>query len=255
MVFSTDWNTKHGRIFFRVKVGNNYMENINTMRVHCSYPDMRSVEKLKQIIESIKLPISHENISLAEDILNSISPIYTKGHSLHFMLKHHEYDTNDINNLFSRLKSNIEKGEFYESQTIVSLILEQIKEKEDLFYQIDVNIEQNQISINITDIINNYLFYDDMDIEVYIKEYKEPNSEKIMDNMQTIARDHSQMDPSKHIDLLKPEKIELISEAIKLENIKNKFSGPFYYDWKELEIIVLYGANQNYYFTKRLVLN
>ncbi len=49
-VFYADWTAKHGRFFLRVRIGNDYLNNVYTMRVHCQHIDVRTVEKLKDLL-------------------------------------------------------------------------------------------------------------------------------------------------------------------------------------------------------------
>jgi len=249
-VFYTDWTAKHGRIFFRVKTGNDYLNDIYTMRVHCKHIDMRTAEKLKDLLQAIKLPLEHKNGLMARQIFEHVYATYTQGHSLQFMLKHHEQQIDDLDALFEQLEHTVSKSAFDEARNMIVQIEQKISEKEEIFFKLDVSKNDDSISVTIQDNINDYSFYSDPNVEVYLKEYEEPSIEELMRQVHSMPTDHSKIDPSMHMTMLQPDKDKLIDGTIRLENSVNAFTGIIPKEWENARIIVLYGNNQNYYLTK-----
>ena len=109
-IYYTDWKARHGRIFFRLKTDKGYFdETVYTMRVLCKHIDMRTFEKLKEQLQSMKLPLEHENSSFAKKLYDECFSTYTKGHSPRFMLIHHEQETENLDIMFKGLKESIDK--------------------------------------------------------------------------------------------------------------------------------------------------
>ena len=112
-IYYTDWKATHGRIFFRLRTDKDYFDDkIYTMRVHCQHIDMRAVEKLKEQIQAIRLPLEHKNRSFATDLYDDLYTTFIQGHSLSFMLQHHERETGDLDTLFTKLKGSIDRSDF-----------------------------------------------------------------------------------------------------------------------------------------------
>ncbi len=121
--FYTDWKARHGRIFFRLKTDNAYFDdNIYTMRVHCRHIDMRTFEKLKEQLQSIKLPLEHKNSYFAKSLYENLYATYTQGHSPRFMLMHHEKETGELDSLLKQLKSSIDMSAYNKAKKIVAQI-------------------------------------------------------------------------------------------------------------------------------------
>jgi hypothetical protein len=252
----TDWKAKHGRIFFRVKNETKYLnDTIYTMRVHCRHIDMRTVEKLKEQLQAIKLPLKHKNRSFATKLYNDLNTTYTQGHSLRFMLKHHEKETEDLDVLFTQLKGSIANSDFNQAEKLVVQIEHKITEKEKEFYTVNVNKIERDIHIEIEDAINIYSFHEDPSVEVYVKEYREPTMEELMTKAHSVAMDHTHMDPSAHSKMLKPDKNRLTKDAAALEKSQSFFTGSLPEEWDVISVIIFYGADQNYYITNQFKLN
>lgn len=114
--YHTEWEAKHGRIFFRVKKNSVYIDqNVYSMRVHCSHIDMRSVEKLKELLLALELPVVHENRSMAKNIYKALFAAYTQGHSLQFMLEHHEIDTEEWDKVTVVVFYGVDQGYYFTS--------------------------------------------------------------------------------------------------------------------------------------------
>jgi len=254
--FYTDWKAHHGRIFFRIKTDKVYFDdNIYTMRVHCRYIDMRTFENLKEQLQSIKLPLGHKNSFFAKNLYEKLYASYTQGHSPRFMLIHHEKQTGDLDSLFKQLESSIDRSAFYEAKKIIVQIEEKIKVKEELFYKISPVKNNNVVNINVEDNINSYSFYEDPNVEVYVKEYREPSMDELVAKDHSFIIDHSKMDPSVHQKMLKPEKTQLTKGAFKLEKSNNLFTGTLPETWGAISVVVFYGMDQNYYLTYQFKLN
>ena len=149
-IYYTDWKAKHGRIFFRVKNETEYLNDaIYTMRVHCRHIDMRTVEKLKEKLQAIKLPLNHQNSSFAAKLYDDLYTTYTKGHSLRFMLQHHERETEDMDILFTQLQGSIANSDFDQAGKLVGQIENKITEKEKEFYTMNVKKIGSVIQIEI----------------------------------------------------------------------------------------------------------
>jgi hypothetical protein len=252
----TDWKAKHGRIFFRVKNETEYLsDTIYTMRVHCRHIDMRTVEKLKGQLLAIKLPLEHQNRSFATKLFNDVNTTYTQGHSLRFMLKHHEKDTEDLDVLFTQLKGTIANSDFNQAKKLVVQIEHKITEKEKEFYKLNVKKTDRDIEIKIEDAINVYSFYNDPNVMVYVKEYREPTIEELMTKAHSVTTDHSNMDPSVHSKMLKLDKNQLTKDAVALEKSQNFFTGSPPEEWIAISVIIFYGADQNYYIINQFKLN
>jgi len=255
-IYYTDWKAKHGRIFFRVKTEHEYLDaNIYTMRVHCRHIDMRTVEKLKEQIQAIRLPLEHKNRSFATKLYNDLYTIYTQGHSPRFILKHHGKETKDLNGLFNQLKGSIAKSEFDQAKKLVVQIEQEITEKEKEFYKLSVEKIDHVIKIGIEDAINDYSFYEDPNVKVYVKEYREPTIEELMTKAHSVTMDHSNIDPSVHSKMLKPDKNRLIKDAVNLEKTQKFFIGSLPEEWGAISVIIFYGMDQNYYLTNQFNLD
>ena len=255
-IYYTDWKAKHGRIFFRVKNETKYLDDtIYTMRVHCRHIDMKTVEKLKEQIRAIKLPLEHKNRSFATNLYNDLYTIYTQGHSLKFMLTHHEKETEDLDILFTQLQGSIANSDFDQAEKLVVQIEQKITEKEKEFYTLSVEKIDHDIKIEIEDNINVYSFYEDPSVKVYVKEYSEPTSEELMTKAHSVPMDHSNIDPSVHSKMLKPDKNRLTKDAVTLEKSQNFFTGSPPEEWGTISVIIFYGMDQNYYLTKQFKLD
>jgi hypothetical protein len=254
-VFYTGWTTKHGRIFFRVKTGNDYLNNIYTMRVHCKHIDIRTAEKLKDLLQAMKLPLEHKNGLVVQQLFEHVYATYTQGHSLQFILRHHEQQINDLDALFEQLEQTVSKSAFGQAKNLIVQIEQKINEKEEIFFKLDVLKNDDFISVAIEDNINDYSFYSDPNVEVYVKEYEEPSIEELMGQVHSMPTDHSKIDPSMHMRMLQPDKDKLIDGAIRLENSVNAFTGIISKEWENARIIVVYGNNQSYYLTKNVKLD
>ncbi|MBW8003716.1 MAG: hypothetical protein FVQ80_17205 [Planctomycetes bacterium] len=251
--YHTEWEAKHGRIFFRVKKDSGYIDqNVYSMRVHCSHIDMRSVEKLKELLLDLQLPVVHENRSMAKNSYEALFAAYTQGHSLQFMLKHHEIDTADLDTLFKQLSESIGKSDFPEAKRLLASLKEEVRATEELFYQLSVTRDNETVRIRVVDKINAYAFYRDPAVEVYIKEYREPSGAELI--AITHGSDYSEHDPSKHLEALKPNKEKLIKGAIQLEKVVDSFEGILTEEWDKVTVVVLYGVDQGYYFTSHYAL-
>ena len=90
--------------------------------------------------------------------------------------------------------------------------------------------------------------------EVYIREHRKPTIEELMKRLHSIPRDHSKMDPSMHMESLKPDKNKLTQNTIKLQNKGDSFSGSIPTEWRSIRVIVIYGNEQSYYLTKNIKL-
>ena len=252
-LFYTDWVAKHGRILFRVRVGDEYLENIYTTRVHCRHIDMRTVEGLKDLLESIKLPLEHKNSIFAQQLFDQIYSSYTQGHSLQYMLNHHEQPTEEIDLLFDKLKDTLRQSDLETSKKLVDEILGGISQKEEVFFSLEAVKDGDLVTVRINDNINNdYSFSSDEKAEVYVREYEKPTIEELMEKVHSMPTDHSKMDPSMHMELLKPDKNKLTQNSIKLGNKGDSFSGNIPTEWKSIAVIVIYGAEQSYYLTKNV---
>jgi len=254
-LFYTDWVAKHGRIFFRVKIGDEYLEDVYTTRVHCRHIDMRTVEQLKDLLESIRLPLEHKNSMFAQQLLDQIYSSYTEGHSLQFMLKHHEESTQETDLLFDKLKDSLGESDLEAGKKLVDEILGEISQKEEVFFSLEGLKNGNFIAVKVRDNINNdYSFFADEKAEVYIREYRKPTIEELMKKLHSMPQDHSKMDPSMHMESLKPDKNKLTQNTIELQNKGDSFSGSIPTEWRSIRVIVIYGNEQSYYLTKNIKL-
>ncbi len=255
ILFYTDWVAKHGRIFFRVKIGDEYLKGVDTTRVHCRHIDMRTVEQLKDLLESIRLPLEHKNSMFAHQLLDQIYSSYTEGHSLQFMLKHHEVPTQETDLLFDKLKDSLRESDFEAGKKLVDEIFGKISLKEEVFFSLEGLKNGNFIAVKVRDNINNdYSFFADEKAEVYIREYRKPTIAELMKKLHSMPQDHSKMDPSMHMESLKPDKNKLTQNTIKLQNKGDSFSGSFPTEWRSIRVIVIYGSEESYYLTKNIKL-
>lgn len=249
-IYYTDWKATHGRIFFRLRTDKDYFDDkIYTMRVHCQHIDMRAVEKLKEQIQAIRLPLEHKNRSFATDLYDDLYTTFIQGHSLSFMLQHHERETGDLDTLFTKLKGSIDRSDFNQAKKLVVQIEQEIAEKEELFFKLSARKIGRVIEIGVEDNINEFSFYEDPIVEVYVKEYGQPTTEELMAKAHSAPMNHSQNDPSAHSRMLKPNKSLLTKDAIRLEISEKMFVGTVPEEWKAISVVVFYGMDQNYYLT------
>jgi hypothetical protein len=252
----TDWKARHGRIFFRVRSEAEYLEDsVHTMRVHCRHIDMRTVENLKEQLQAIKLPLNHQNSSFAAKLYDDLYTTYTQGHSLRFMLQHHEKETEDVDILFTQLQGSIADTDFDKAEGLVGQIERKITEKEKEFYTMNVHKVKRDIHIEIEDVINDYSFHEDPGVEVYVKEFREPTLQELMTEVHSTKTDHTHMDPSSHAKMLKPDKDRFIKDAVALEKSQRFFTGSLSEEWDAISVIIFYGVDQNYYITNQVTLN
>ncbi len=222
------------------------------MRVHCSHIDMRSVEKLKEQLLALELPVVHENRFMAKNIYEALFAAYIQGHSLQFMMKHHVIETADLDTLFKQLSKAIGKSDFSEAKRLLASLKEEVRATEELFYQLIVTRDNETVRIRVVDKINAYAFYRDPAVEVYIKEYRESSGAELI--AITHVSDYLKHDPSKHLEALKPNKEKLIKGAIRLEKVVDSFEGILTEEWDKVTVVVLYGVDQGYYFTNHYAL-
>ena len=252
----TDWEARHGRIYFRVRNETGYIDNsVHTMRVHCRRIDMRTVERLKEQLQAIKLPLEHENSSFASKLLGDLNTTYTQGHSLRFMLHHHERETEDLDVLLAKLQESIASSDFDQAGKLVSQIERKIAEKEKVFYTVNVEKIERDIYIKIEDAINKYSFHEDPGVEVYVKQYRESTMEELMTRAHSAAMDHAHMDPSSHTKMLEPDMDRLTKDAVALEKSQSQFTGSLPEEWDTISVIVFYGADRQYYITNQITVN
>jgi hypothetical protein len=252
----TDWEARHGRIFFRVRNEAEYLdESIYTMRVHCRHIDMRTVEKLKEQLQTLKLPLKHKNSSFAAQRYSDLNTTYTSGHSLRFMLQHHERDTEELDALFTDLEALIAESDFNRAGEVVTRIEHEIIEKEREFFRVNAAKTGQDIHVEVEDVINQYSFLEDPAAEVYVKEYREPTMEELMTRAHSGPMDHVHGDHAAHAKMLKPDKDLLTKDAFALERSPGSFSGSLPEEWDAVSVIILYGAGQNYYITHRVARN
>ncbi len=254
--YYADWKAKHGRIFFRLKTPTGYIDKrIYTMRVHCRHVDMRSVELLKEQLVALKLPLTHKNGPLARNFYQTLFSTYALGHSLQFMLRHHERDTGDLDIPFQQLSRSISESDFDRAEKLVDSLRKEVRAQEEFFYQLGVTGEDGAIRVNIADNINAYSFYHDPAVEVYASEYSEPSIGDLAAITHGGGLDHSRVDPSRHQQMMKPDKKMLTNDAIKLEPSGDAFTGILPEKWREVSIVVFYGADQGYYLTNHFVMD
>jgi hypothetical protein len=184
---------------------------------------------------------------MAKNIYKALFAAYTQGHSLQFMLKHHEIDTTNLDTLFKQLSKAIGKSDFPQAKRLLASLKEEVGATEELFYQLSVTQDNETVKIRVVDKINAYAFYSDTAVEVYIKEYKEPSGSELTSI--THGSDYSKHDPAKHLEALKPNKEKLIGSAIRLEKVVDSFEGTLTEEWDKVTVVVLYGVDQGYFFT------
>ena len=246
--YYTEWKAEHGRIFFRVKTDSAYVDQqVYSMRVHCSHIDMRSVEKLKDLLSGLKMPLEHKNSFMANNIYKGLFAVYTQGHGLQFMMKHHDFETADLDNLFQHLSIAIRKSDFSQANNLLVSLKEEVRAAEQHFYRLRVTRNNEIVNIRVEDRINAYPFHLDESVELYIKEYREPTGAELA--TMTHGVDLSPHDPTAHLETMKPDKGKLTEGAIRLERISDSFEGTLAEQWDSVAVVVLYGADQGYYLT------
>jgi len=128
-----------------------------------------------------------------------------------------------------------------------------ISQKEEVFFSLEAVKDGDLVTVRINDNINNdYSFSSDEKAEVYVREYEKPTIEQLMEKVHSMPTDHSKIDPSMHMELLKPDKNKLTQNSIKLGNKDDSFSGNILTEWKSIAVLVIYGAEQSYYLTKNV---
>ena len=123
-----------------------------------------------------------------------------------------------------------------------------------MFFGLNIEISGERIDVSIKDKINDYSFYKDPNTEVYIKEHKKSSANELMDEIHSGAM-KNEMDHEKHMEMMKPDKSELLNRSIRLEEDNGSFTGNISGEWKNTDLIVFYGSNQDYYLTKELKLD
>lgn len=248
-LFYTTWIAEHGRMFFRARVGSEYLDNIYTTRVHCKNVDMRTVEQLKGLLESIALPLEHKNSMLAAQLFDQVYSSYTQGHSLRYILMHHGQPVEEIDALFEKLGAAIKRSDFEAAKNLADEILKEISRKEEVFFSLETAKNNEFAEVKIKDNVNGFSFYTDENAEVYVREYKKPTAEELMKKLHSAPADHSM-----HMESLKPDKNKLTANSMKFKNSGDSFSGNISAEWKNITVVLIYGSGQNYYLTKNVEL-
>lgn len=244
-----NWDATHGRIFYRIKAGDRYTDNIYTTRVHCAHVDMRSFEKLKNILIGMATPLEHRNQKVVESAFEKAYSIYTKGHSPRFMLQHHERPIQDLDMLFDAFREKVAEDSLDEAEKIRKDILATLIEKEDIFYKLNAQIENNVIKVSIQDNINDFSFYDDPNTELYIKAIQ-PSEEKISDMVVELHDTDVKHDKS-HINQ-GPDNEKLLEGALPLKKEDGVYKAELDKNLKgySIKVVIIYGSGQEYYITK-----
>lgn len=255
--YSTSWNARHGRIFFRLQIGERTLPEIHTTRVHCNRINMVSVERLKTLLGMIRIPLQKEHGEMAKNMFTKIQNTYRKGHGLEFMLAHHEIERQDLEQQFQQLSSALNEERFQKARSTIDGLLESIREKERHFYdvRIDRNRHSRRISISLTDRMNDRSFGEYPDADVYVKEHA-----PVTERPDAMKRIHGTVNKGTHENMNQHQKHvnsrydRLTRNAVRLSEgtRKNEFRKWIPDEWGRVKIIVLYGPNHNYYLTQIL---
>ena len=159
--FYKNWKPGHGRKFIRIRVGDEYIDKTYTTKVHCNNINMNSIEMLKDSLENMRMPLEHGNKIMSKQLFSEVHSAYTKGHSLRFMLDHHNKSTEKLDSMFENLNNSINNAEYESSKEILDNMKKRISEKEKVFFGLNIEISGERIDVSIKDKINDYSFYKD----------------------------------------------------------------------------------------------
>ncbi len=246
--FTGNWTAKHGRIFFRVRVREQFLPGVYTSRVHCRRINMNSVEQLKEMLTMLRLPLTHGHGEMADTLLERIEKIYRRGHSLRFMLAHHQIEHEKLDRTLRRLKREIDQGKWKRAQSTVGDLLNEIREKENNFYTVTLRRnENNRTTVRMTDQMHKRPLSEYRGVEVYMKRMdpgNKPDPSKHMDQM----RNGGHKDPETHRKHMKTRHDERIQDAIQLEKRSEKdgFEGSIPASWERVKLMVFYGSKNQY---------
>lgn len=237
--FALNWIASHGRIFFRFRAGDETLGTVYSMRVHCRHADLRSVERLKQSLRQFEMPLQHGHMQMAAELLPTIRALYREGHSLRYMMTHHEHDVSALDASMQSLEAAVQSGDRDRAADALAQVVGEVRRAEQIFRQADVRRSRGQVSVRLHD-LTGFDYSGDPSSEVYVRRAGlEPPPHPM-----PAAGAHSA-----HQHAAPPDKAALTKGAIRMQPDGADFRATVPEDWEQLEIVVLYGRDQNFFWT------
>lgn len=251
--YAATWKATHGRLFFKVVVGGEALAPVATMRVHCRHVDLRSVERLKESLELLLLPLQMEHAEVATTLADQVTAAYETGHGLRYMLAHHGMETEDLDLALTELAGAANEGRWAEARGLLDDVTAIVREKEDKFVTVEVERRAGGIRLTLDEHINGFSFATDPDTEVYLKPLPLRPQDDLHERIRTMPDEAAAHDPSAHAAMMGFDREELLEGAVRLTRDEEAFvldraaaappDGPF-------ALIVIYGEGGSYLLTR-----
>lgn len=261
--YSAAWKASHGRIFFRVAVGEEALEPLASMRVHCTYPDLRTVERLKETIGLMHLPLERGHGEVVARVYEQMAASYRVGHGLRFMLDHHGFETAAADRLIARLGEQVHALDREAALLTLEAFQSVVTERQSDFVDVEVQADASGLRVTLRDPINGFDFAADVGTRVYLKAGPLRSDAEvhkaIMDlTAQGAAQDAAVHEAAAHQAMMAAGPSALLNGAIALLREEGGFRlpagevpvGP----GERGTLIVLYGTDGAYHFTQQVVL-
>jgi hypothetical protein len=212
------------------------------MRVHCRHADMRNAERFKQALQSLQLPLRHRHPEMAATVFEMANEAYRRGHGLRYMMTHHEEDVSGLDHQIARLEADIAATRWQEAQTSLQRLEDEVKSAEQLFRQAEIRRNGTSVQLTLSDRAG-FAYAQDPKTEVFIREAgSQPAS----------GQPHS-MAGSQHDHAAPLDRGRLTAGAVRLQaqlgTVPN-FLGTVPEEWGPLEVVVIYGDGQRYFWTE-----
>lgn len=260
--FTTPWNARHGRILFRPRLNGAPLAAVASTRVHCTHVDMRSVEKLKESLRVLALPIEHGHGELADRLLQQVRSVYTQGHSLRHMLVHHQFGAAELDDCLADLEGAVTKRDWSETLRIIERFEHGIARAERNFYSVGVESVGGRIRLTLEDRIQAFDFAGDPETELFLKRGPAIDPEQLHARVKEAAQAGDRPgagghDPAMHGAMMRFDREELTRGAVRLSPADGGFQvtrDSLRGDSEQLTLIALYGEGQAFYLTRELAL-
>lgn len=238
--YAASWKAVHGRIYFRFRLGDKALEPVYSMRVHCRHADMRNAERFKQALHSLQLPLSHQHPEMAATVFEMAKEAYRRGHGLRYMMTHHEEDASRLDDGMTQLEADIAEARWQDARTSLQRLLDEVRSAEHLFRQTRIRRDGTTVQLSISD-RTGFDYAQDPETEVFVRAAgSQP------------APAHAHSSGSQHDHHAAPDRESLTAGAVRLQAQSGTvpvFLGTVPEEWERLEVVVIYGDGQRYFWT------
>jgi hypothetical protein len=251
--FSATWKATHGRLYFKVILDGEALAPVATMRVHCRHVDLRSVERLKESLELLRLPLQMEHGEVAMTLADQTTGAYETGHGLRYMLVHHGKETGDLDRGMELLVGAVRAGRWADARGLLDDLTAIVRDKEEEFVTVGVERQAGRIRLTLDEHVNGFPFAADPNTEVYLKPLPLRAQNELHERIGSMPNEPGAHDPSAHEAMMGFDREELLDGAVRLAPDGDAFAldptesalpdGP-------LALIVIYGEGGAYFLTR-----